>query len=434
MKSFSIHTLGCKTNQLESSIIYDELVKAGWKAEPFNGHADIYIINTCTVTSKTDSESKYLVRKAKRTNPKAKIIVIGCFAQVSPEELSSIDDIDLVIGNKDKLNLVEILNNSGISDTKNVIVSDIMKEKEFLDRQVFSASGRTRVNIKIQDGCNNRCTYCIIPYARGKSRSSKMENVIAQIKNIADQGYKEIILSGIHLGQWGLDLRPKQKFLDLLKEIDKIGNLPRYRISSLDPQEIDDEIIEFLTASKKFCRHLHIAMQSPDNKVLRAMRRGYDVEFFEKTINKLVKNMPDIALGSDIIVGFPGETDEMFEDGFRAIERFPLSYLHIFPYSRRKGTLAADMLDQIQEGVKKERANRLKALSDKKNRLFKENFIGKELNVLAERQRDRKTGLLKGLSRNYISVLFEGDDNIKNTIVKVRLTELYGNNASGVLT
>ena len=330
--------------------------------------------------------------------------------------------------------MVEILNNSGISDTKNVIVSDIMKEKEFLDRQVFSASGRTRVNIKIQDGCNNRCTYCIIPYARGKSRSSKMENVIAQIKNIADQGYKEIILSGIHLGQWGLDLRPKQKFLDLLKEIDKIGNLPRYRISSLDPQEIDDEIIEFLTASKKFCRHLHIAMQSPDNKVLRAMRRGYDVEFFEKTINKLVKNMPDIALGSDIIVGFPGETDEMFEDGFRAIERFPLSYLHIFPYSRRKGTLAADMLDQIQEGVKKERANRLKALSDKKNRLFKENFIGKELNVLAERQRDRKTGLLKGLSRNYISVLFEGDDNIKNTIVKVRLTELYGNNASGVLT
>ena len=420
MKKVAIHTLGCKANQLESSIMADDLLKAGYEIVKFKEIADIYIINSCTVTGKSDSESRYAIRQAKRRNGSAKIIITGCYAQIAAQELTSMPEIDLIIGNSEKQNLITLINN--LETSEKVIVSDIMQETEFKDKIVHSSSGRARANIKIQEGCNFRCSYCVIPYARGKSRSNILENVINQVKEIAGMGYNEVVLSGIHLGQWGLDLTPKSSLSNLLKEIEKIEDLQRYRLSSIDPMEFNDELIETLINSKKFCHHLHISLQSANNEILKAMKRRYSVEYYSNLINKLVKNMPDLAIGSDIIVGFPGETDEYFNDTYENLKILPISYIHIFSYSKRKGTPASLMDNQVSEHIKKERNAKLQELARAKNVQFMNGQLSAEVEILVEHSRDKKTGKLKGLTGNYISVLIDGSDELKGKLVKVRAT------------
>jgi len=424
MKKVAVNTLGCRTNQLESSIIIDDFSKNGWEIVKFSDIADIYIINTCTVTGKSDTNSRYYIRQAKRTNPNAKIVVTGCYAQTSPEELSNLAEIDLIIGNAEKANLFEIVNAFFVKNSdKKVLVTDIMQENEFRDKKALSASGRTRVNIKIQDGCNYRCSYCIVPYARGKSRSNSIENILDQVKKMTDQGYKELIISGIHLGQWGLDLSLKNSLASLIREIEKIENLKRFRISSIDPMEFNEDLIETLINSNKFCKHLHISLQSGCDEILKQMKRRYTVEYYSDLIMNLTNNIENLAIGSDIIVGFPGETEEYFNTTHESLKSLPVSYIHVFSYSRRKGTPADKMPNQVNDFTKKKRNSLLTKLAAEKNFEFRKSQIGKEAEILVEFSRDKKTGLLKGMTDNFISVLTEGDDCYKNNLTKVVITE-----------
>ena len=432
MKKVAIHTLGCRANQLESSIISDSFKKYGWEVVDFKESADIYVINTCTVTGKSDNESRYYARKARKINPNAKIVLCGCYSQVSPEEVAQLDEVDLVLGNTEKLEIAGLLTSPQVFELENKIyVSDIMQKDSFQDKVVFSASGRTRANIKIQDGCNHRCTYCIIPYARGKNRSNGLNNILNQIDEITKQGFQELILSGIHLGQWGRDLNPRTELYELLQKLESIDSLKRYRLSSLDPMELNEEIIKTITNSKKFCRHLHISLQSGNNSILKAMNRRYTVEYYSELINRLTDNIPDLAIGSDIIVGFPGETEEQFEDTCNNLKNLPISYIHVFSYSKRKGTPASLMQNQVSEHIKKERNKKLTALAKEKNLEFRQSFIGKELEVLVEFARDRKTGFLKGVTDNFIPVMLEGSDKLKNQIIKVQVTEVKGDKTFG---
>jgi len=425
MKKAAIRTLGCRVNQLESSIISDKLKENGWQVVKFNDFADIYIINSCTVTQKSDNESRYYARKAKKINPAAQVILCGCYAQVSAVEASQFEEIDFVAGNTEKLELINIIENLNSLDKQNKIcVSDIMQQEKFADKTVFSASGRTRANIKIQDGCNHRCSYCIIPFARGKSRSNNLENVLSQINELTQKGFQEIVLTGIHLGQWGLDLEPKSSLTDLLLEIEKIESLKRYRLSSIDPLECTDDFVEAIKNSKKFCRHLHISLQNGNDEILKAMRRRYTVEYYSELMQKLVANIPDIAIGSDIIVGFPSETEEHFEDTCKNLENLPISYIHVFSYSKRKGTPASLMENQVKEDIKKARNAKLTEIAKRKNLEFRRRFLGKELEVMVELSGDKKTGFLKGVTDNFIPVLIDASDEYKNKLVKVRIKEV----------
>lgn len=432
MRKVAIHTLGCRANQLESSIISDKFKELGWEIVKFNEVADIYVINTCTVTGKSDNESRYYARKAKKTNPEAKIILCGCYTQVSPEEAAQLEEVDLVLGNTEKLEIAELITNGMVFEQENKIyVSDIMQKDKFQDKVVFSASGRTRANIKVQDGCNFRCSYCIVPYARGKSRSNELSNIINQVNEITKKGFQELVLSGIHLGQWGLDLTPKSQLAALIKEIEKIESLKRFRLSSIDPMEFNDDLVETITNSEKFCRNLHISLQSGNNEILKAMRRRYTVEYYSSLIEKLALDIPDIAIGSDIIVGFPGETEEHFEDTYENLKKLPISYIHVFSYSKRQGTPAGLMENQVSENIKKERNKRLTELAKQKNLAFRESFIGKELKVLIELTRDKKTGLLKGMTDNYIPVLVDGSDDFKNKIASVIIKKVTQDSTLG---
>lgn len=422
MKKVAVHTLGCRSNQLESSIIADKLTEHGFQVVKFSDAADIYVINTCTVTSKSDSTSRYFIRKAKSINNKAKIIVTGCYAQTSAEEISQIEGVDVVLGNSEKDDIVETILN--IKNANKINVSDIMKEEKFRDKTVLSASGRARATIKVQDGCNFRCSYCIVPIARGKSRSNSLDNIINQVKAISSNGFKEIILSGIHLGQWGLDLKPKTSLAKLLQELEKIETLKRYRLSSIDPMEFDEMLIETITRSKKFCRHLHISLQSGSDKILKAMRRRYNVAQYTELINKLVENIPLINIGSDIIVGFPGETNEDFAETCKNLESLPIGYLHVFSYSKRKSTPAETLPEQVKENIKKQRNSRLRELAHKKKQEYSKKIDGEEFEAIVENIRDKKTGLLKGMTDNYVSVLIDGPDSLKGEIVKIRINSL----------
>ncbi len=435
MTTFAIKTLGCRVNQNESSVLQGELLKNGFIEVSFGEKADFYIINTCTVTAKSDTNARYFIRHARRVNPDAKIIVTGCFVQKDREDKTLLDEADLLVGNADKLKIADLLSETDFSDVSRnkTMVSDIFEEKVFSDKLVFSSSGRTRANIKIQDGCNFRCSYCIVPYVRGKSRSNPLNHVIEQAKIIADKGYKELVLTGIHSGQWGLDLKPKNNFAGLLRELEKIENLHRYRLSSIDPVEFSDELLEVLSASKKFCRHFHISLQSGCDEILKAMNRRYSVEYYTNLIEKIYEMFPGIAVGSDIIVGFPGETDEHFEQTFENLKKLPLSYLHVFSYSRREGTPAFEMKNQVKESVKKVRNRILTELAEEKNMTFRRGFLNKELEVLIEVKRDKKTGLLKGLSGNYIDVLIDAEDKYKNGIANVRINNVNDKDTFGSL-
>lgn len=409
--------MGCKSNQFETSIIIENLTTNGWEQVKNLEEADYFILNSCTVTHKSDNEAFYLLRSAKHKNANIINILTGCIAQVEKEELLKKDYIDFVIGNDEKLKLFEHLQGS-----EKVLAGDIMHQNEF-NKVVLADMTKTRASLKIQDGCDNRCTYCIIPFARGKSRSAESKFIIEQINNFADHGFKEVVFTGIHIGQWGKDFG--LELLDLLKEVEEKTHIHRYRLGSLNPLEITDEMLEFLAQSEKFAPHFHLSLQSACNKTLRSMNRFYTVEFYLDQIERInsMFNLP--FLGSDIIAGFAGETEEDFETTRRNLEKSGLTQIHTFPYSIRQGTIGAGRDGHLPDSVKEERANIIKEISKRKYDEFVAKNIGQVREIHIEKRPQKATGLLKGVSENYLTVVVNSKDlSMTNTLQKVKLTEV----------
>lgn len=420
MMKFYIHTMGCKSNQFESSIIKENLIKNGFEEVKKLEEADVFILNSCTVTHKSDNEAFYLLRNAKNKNKNIKTILTGCIAQVEKESLLQKEFIDLVIGNDEKLKMFEILNELQ-TDNMFCAVADIMTLTQF-NKQVLEDTTKTRASLKIQDGCDNRCSYCIIPFARGKSRSADIDFIIEQINNFSKHGFKEVVFTGIHIGQWGKDIG--LELLDLLKAVEEKTTIERYRLGSLNPLEISNEMLEFLKDSKKFCPHFHLSLQSACNKTLRSMNRFYSVEFYLEQIEKINQTFDLPFLGSDIIAGFAGETEEDFETTRQNLETSGLTQIHTFPYSIREGTVGAKSTEQVDEKTKELRADIIKEISKRKHDEFIRNNIGKIREVLIEKHFDKKTGLLKGVTRNYLTVLINSkNETLFNTLAKIKITK-----------
>ena len=418
--------MGCKSNQFESAIIEENLIEHGYKKVQNIEDADIYILNSCSVTHKSDNEAMYLLRSAKHKNPNILTIATGCMAQIEKEELLKNDFIDFVIGNDEKLHLYDYIN----SDER-FSANDILKQTEFNKVELFDTT-KTRASLKIQDGCDNRCTYCIIWKARGKSRSADSEFIVNQINNFAKHGFKEVMLTGIHIGQWGKEFG--LSLLDLLKEIEEKTTIERYRLGSLNPPEITDEMLEFLKTSKKFCPHFHLSLQSANDKTLRSMNRFYKTEDYLKLIEKINETFENPFLGSDVIAGFAGETEEDFEVTRKNLLSSGLTQIHTFPYSKRKGTIGAEMENQVPDDVKNSRATIIKEISKEKLNKFIEKNIGKTLEVLIEKHPDKHSQNLKGMTRNYLTVQIPSDrTDLFNTLQMVKLVKFENGKIYGEL-
>ncbi|MRR54200.1 MAG: tRNA (N(6)-L-threonylcarbamoyladenosine(37)-C(2))-methylthiotransferase MtaB [Deltaproteobacteria bacterium] len=418
MKKISFVTLGCKTNQFESAAMTEAARKEGYLVVSAGEAADICVINTCTVTARTDAESRRLIRKALRENPAARIVVTGCYAQIAAEEISDLPGVALIIGNTEKRELLQLLRNLG--EEQQIKVTDISNVQGSGPLLLETFAEHTRAFLQVQNGCDSRCSYCIVPHVRGPSRSVSLDDALEGIRTFARQGFQEVVLTGIHLGAFGLDLTPPTSLLELLSRAEQEKIVPRLRLGSLEPTEISTELIELIARGQTICPHLHIPLQSGDDGVLAAMNRPYTSGFFRELVDQLTTAAPDLCLGTDIIAGFPGETDEAFARGYRILEDLPLAYFHVFPFSPRQGTPAATMPDPVPPAVIKKRAEALRDLSLRKKRAYFEKFLGRELLVLI--QQNRKGRSLQGLSRNYLSVAIPGHTAPVNTEVKVRIT------------
>ncbi|MEI8172847.1 MAG: tRNA (N(6)-L-threonylcarbamoyladenosine(37)-C(2))-methylthiotransferase MtaB [Deltaproteobacteria bacterium] len=431
----ALSTLGCKVNQYESAGILEALDTTLFSIVPFNTKADCYIINTCTVTGRTDYQSRQLIRRAIKTNPDASIIVTGCYAQITAEEIARIPGITLITGTAEKEKIPCLLKKMAKGNPQ-IIVGDIGQVHHFSGLSPKNFPGHTRAFLKIQDGCNSYCSYCIVPYARGRSRSLHEEEVINQIETLARSGYREIVLTGIHLGIYGQDLLPPSTLLNILRHVNANGTVERLRLSSIEITEVSDDIIRLMADSATICRHLHIPLQSGDDRTLVAMMRSYDAAFFRSRLEEIYRAMPDIAIGLDVMAGFPGEGEEAFENTLLLIDAFPVAYIHVFPYSDRPGTAASRLPGAVREDEKKKRVKILRDIGQKKRNAFAERFMEKKLSVLVEDKKDRITGFMKGYSDSYIPVLItDGDFSLSRQIVNVipdyaREGRLFGRTAN----
>lgn len=413
----AIATLGCKINQYDSAVIQQRL-EAEHRFVPFDDEADCYIINACTVTDRADWEARQLVRRARRRNPAARVLVTGCYAQVRPEEVAAIPGVDAVVGLNRLEDLARLVGEGG----RRIAWSDARSEREVRVLGARRLPGRARAFLKVQEGCNFACTYCIIPKARGRSRSVPPDEVVRQARLLAAEGAAEIVLTGIHLGGYGRDLRPRSDLASLVERLVAEGIVPRLRLSSLDPREVTGRLIELMARSSAVCDHLHICVQAGDDELLRRMRRNYDTAYFADLLHRVRAALPDAALGTDLIVGFPGESDEAFRRSLEFLERLPLTYLHVFPYSVRRGTPAASFPDQVPQAVKKERARIARELGAKKKSEFHRRFLGRTLSVLLEAP--GANGVWKGHTRNYLPVLVKDPQAEARSEVAVRLERL----------
>lgn len=424
MPTVAFYTLGCKVNFYDTEAIWQLFKNEGYEQVDFEATADVYLINTCTVTNTGDKKSRQIIRRAVRRNPDAVIAVTGCYAQTSPAEIMAIEGVDLVIGTQDRDKIMTFVNQIH-GDRKPVnAVRNIMKTRDFEELDVPDFSERTRAFLKIQEGCNNFCTFCIIPWSRGLSRSRAPQSVLEQAKQLVASGYKEIVLTGIHTGGYGDDME-NYNLTSLLWDLDKVEGLERIRISSIEASQIDDAMIDVLNRSSKMCRHLHIPLQAGEDSVLKRMRRKYTTAEFAAKIKRLHEAMPGVAITTDVIVGFPGETEEMFEEGFRFMEELKFAEMHVFPYSKRTGTPAARMDEQVDDEVKNERVHKLIDLSEKMQLAYAKQYVGQVLDVIPER--DYKgapgTGLVMGYTDNYIQVVFDGSEELIGKLCRVKITE-----------
>ena len=418
-KKVAFCTLGCKVNQYETNAMTEHFIDKGYEIVDFEEVADIYIINTCTVTNMADRKSRQMIRRVKEINPNAILVACGCYAQVAKDELEKIPEIDLIYGTNEKNKIVEhieeYMNNK--NEEEKEIITDVMYQKEFLDFGTTSYTEKTRAVIKVQDGCDRFCSYCIIPYARGHVRSRKIPSVIEEVKSIAKEGIKEVVITGIHVASYGKDLKEDITLIDLLEEINKIDGIKRIRLGSIEPTIITPEFLNRLTKLEKICDHFHLSLQSGCDETLKRMNRRYTTEEFRESVSLIKKYYPNVALTTDIIVGFPGETDEEFEKTYEFLREIDFYKMHIFKYSQRRGTKAAVMKGQIDGKVKEERSNRLLELSDENTKRHNEQYIGKELEVLFEEQ---DGNYIKGHTTNYIVVNVPYRP-IENTIAKVKI-------------
>lgn len=437
MKSVSLHTLGCKLNYSETSTLAKQFENKGLKLKNYGDESDIFVLNTCSVTDNADKECRQIVRSVLRRNPETYVIVTGCYAQLQPDEIAGIDGVDLILGSKEKLRLFEYLENVELDNlscifkesTPRIFVSELGKDDDEI-KGAFSADtdSRTRAFLKIQDGCDYGCAFCTIPLARGISRSLPIDEVVENAKKIIDSGYKEIILTGVNTGDYKFsELNSLKKLIDVLYELDKL-NIERIRISSIEPNLLTDEVIGLVKSSKKFCKHFHIPLQSGDSNILKLMRRRYNLSIFRELIEKLNSELPSVGIGVDVIVGFPGEMDEHFENTYNFIDSLNVSYLHVFSYSERKNTLAILMDGKVDINQRRVRSERLRNLSSKKKYDFYSRFVGTKQKVLFENKVIRFDGVeyIEGWTDNYIRVRIENDIALHNCLTEVVLSNLNG--------
>ncbi|MEC5422209.1 tRNA (N(6)-L-threonylcarbamoyladenosine(37)-C(2))-methylthiotransferase MtaB [Virgibacillus sp. C22-A2] len=425
MPTVAFHTLGCKVNHYETEGIWRMFMDNGYERVDFDHDSDVYVINTCTVTNTGDKKSRQVIRRAIRKNPEAIVCVTGCYAQTSPGEIMEIPGVDVVVGTQDRKNMLKYIDEH--QKTREPIngVSNIMKNRVFEEMDVPEFTDRTRASLKIQEGCNNFCTFCIIPWSRGLLRSRDPESVVSQAQKLVDAGYKEIVLTGIHTAGYGEDMK-NYNFAMLLNDLEtKVEGLKRIRISSIEASQITDEVIEALDKSDKIVRHLHIPLQSGSDTVLARMRRKYSSEFYKQKVNKIKKALPGLAITSDVIVGFPGETNEEFMETYNFIKEIGYTELHVFPFSRRTGTPAARMNDQVDEKLKNERVHQLINLSDQLAKEYASTYENEVLEVIPEErvQDADHPELLVGYTDNYLKVQFDGTPEMIGKIVRVKITK-----------
>jgi threonylcarbamoyladenosine tRNA methylthiotransferase MtaB len=424
ISSVALSTLGCKLNFSETSSISNNLEKNNFKVVPFNQYADAYIINTCSVTENADNKFKVFVKKALKINPNAFVAAIGCYAQLKPEELLSVKGVDLVLGASEKFNIVEYLQNVDQDFSKldhSCNINDV-----HLFTETYSINSRTRAFLKVQDGCDYKCSFCTIPLARGKSRSNTIENVVKNVNEIISNGIREIVLTGINLGDFGKrqadNIKTNEDFFELIKTLDEIDGVERYRVSSIEPNLLTDEIISFISKSKRFVPHFHIPLQSGSDEILKKMRRRYKTGLYKSRVDLIKKLMPSASIGVDVIVGFPGETDEMFLETYDFIKKLDVSYLHVFSYSERENTKAIELNGVVPKTTRNKRSKLLRLLSASKKSSFYKQHIGGDYNVLFESE--NKNGFIEGYTENYIRVRKNWNKNLVGKIQKVRIEKV----------
>ncbi|MGG1617335.1 tRNA (N(6)-L-threonylcarbamoyladenosine(37)-C(2))-methylthiotransferase MtaB [Paenibacillus sp. NRS-1782] len=435
MPSVAFYTLGCKVNFYDTEAIWQLFKNEGYEQVDFDEQtADVYLINTCTVTNTGDKKSRQIIRRAIRRNPDAIVAVTGCYAQTSPAEIMDIPGVDLVIGTQDRDKIIPFVQEIQESRQPVNAVRNIMKTRVFEEMDVPDFANHTRAFLKIQDGCNNFCTFCIIPWSRGLSRSRDAASIMAQARQLVHAGYKEIVLTGIHTGGYGDDM-DNYDLSDLLWDLEKVEGLARIRISSIEASQIDEKMLDVLNRSTKLVRHFHIPLQAGDDTVLKRMRRKYTTEEFYNKMLMIRKAMPDVAITTDVIVGFPGETDEMFRNGYELMKKIGFSEMHVFPYSKRSGTPAARMEDQVDEDVKNARVHELIELSEQMQLAYAEKFVGQVLEVIPEvaPKGTEDSGMLHGYSDNYIQLVFEGNKDLVGKVCRVKLTKAGVNESEGQL-
>jgi threonylcarbamoyladenosine tRNA methylthiotransferase MtaB len=424
MSAFTITTLGCKVNRYESEALAEQLINRGWHVAERFASAGLCIINTCAVTKKASTQSRQAARRAVRENPRAVTVVTGCYAQISPEVFSTMEGVRYVVGNACKNRIVELIAGNRERGSVRTLVEDLSSPCPFQDMPLAKFGNRTRPFLKIQDGCDAFCSYCIIPYARGRSRSLSPEVINTRLGRLKESGYEETVLCGINLGRYGADLEPPTTLHELMHAIDGPKGMTRLRISSIEPGELSEDLIRLLAVSEHVCPHLHIPMQSGDDDVLKAMNRPYSSTDYKDLIYHIVDLISDVAIGLDVLVGFPGETEEAFERTCKLVEELPVSYLHVFPFSRIQQTAAANLPGVVPPEEIKKRCAYVRGIGQTKRAQFYEKAVGSTCEVLIEGKRDRTTGHLKGLTRNYIPVLVEGYDAWMNRLVQARIVKL----------
>ena len=420
----AFQTLGCKLNFSETSTLARKFVAAGYERVPFEMKADVYVINTCSVTENADKKFTALARQTRQRNPDAFLIAVGCYAQLQPEKLAKADSVDLVLGAKEKFNIISYLGDLSRLQQTQVYACAIDETDTYVGS--YSIGERTRAFLKVQDGCDYKCTYCTIPQARGISRSDTLDNVIRQAKEIVDQGIKEIVLTGVNIGDYGKgefgNKKHEHTFFELVQALDEVEGIKRFRISSIEPNLLSEELIEFVANSKRFAPHFHIPLQSGNNEILGRMRRRYQRELYVDRVNQIKRLMPDACIGVDVIVGFPGETDQHFLDTYTFLVDMPVSYLHVFSYSERPNTIAAKMKNQVSKKIKNKRSKMLRGLSAKKRHAFYESQLQKTKTILFEAE--NKEGYIEGFTENYVKVRMPWDPALQNQIQSATLAEI----------